>query len=116
MPFGGAHDNIEPRLRAREARPPAWAAAGLTALLLASGFGRRRYQEAARRRLSARGEVPPQATSRHERARGRLAQTPSEIPLNAWKGIRGPVHRNISDAPILQNPAVRTFSPSPPPS
>src|SRR5258708_2494362 len=109
MPSGGAHDNIEPGLRAREARPPAWAAAGLTAVLLASGLGRRRYQEAGRRRLSARGEVPPQATSRHERARGRLAKTPSEIPLKGWKDILVRVYRNISNDRIVEIAAGVTF-------
>src|SRR5258708_19702152 len=109
MPFGGAPHNREPRLRAREARPPAWAAAGLTAVLLASGLGRRRYQEAGRRRLSARGEVPPQATARHERSRGRLAKRPSEIPLKGWKDILVGVYRNVSTDRIVEIAAGVTF-------
>src|SRR5438874_721661 len=79
-------------------RAPIWPI-GLTALLVASGFGRRPY--AAPEPTGARGDVND--------GRGRSATTPSEIPARGWKDIVLRVYEGISEDRILANAAAVTF-------
>src|SRR5947207_3137124 len=79
-------------------RAPIWPI-GLTALLVASGFGRRPY--AAPEPTGARGDVND--------GRGRSATTPSDIPARGWKDILLRVYEGISEDRILANAAAVTF-------
>jgi membrane protein len=83
----------------------------LTAALLASGFSRRRRARWGDHSRLRRGdaEVPPQAASRPERERGRLAKSPTEIPLKGWKDIILRVYRNITEDRIVAIAAGVTF-------
>src|SRR5258708_11624991 len=78
---------------------PLWAI-GLSVLLIASGFARRRAREAS----PARGD-----RSQTETGRGRSAETPSQIPAAGWKDILLRVYRGISENRILLVAAGVTF-------
>lgn len=83
----------------RPERPPLWTI-GLSAFLVAVGFGRRRSQ------------APVRAKDRSEQfddGRGRAATAPSEIPARGWKDIVLRVYEGISDDRILANSAAVTF-------
>jgi membrane protein len=73
---------------------------GLTALLVASGFGRRQPYASSR------------STGTHrvsDDGRGRSATSPSEIPARGWKDILLRVYEGISEDRILANAAAVTF-------
>src|SRR5438046_2159148 len=72
---------------------------GLTALLVASGFGRRPY--AAPQPTGTRGGA--------QDGRGRSATSPLEIPARGWKDILLRVYEGISEDRILANAAAVTF-------
>jgi membrane protein len=80
-------------------RAPLWAIV-LSALLIASGFTRRRS-----------GDARPARDDRTqgETGRGRSAETPSEIPALGWKDILWRVYRGISENRILLVAAGVTF-------
>jgi len=78
---------------------PLWAI-GLSALLIAIGFARRRAGDAS----PASGD-----RSQSETGRGRSAETPSEIPASGWKDILLRVYRGISENRILLVAAGVTF-------
>jgi membrane protein len=78
---------------------PLWAI-GLSALLIAIGFARRRAGYAS----PASGD-----RSQSETGRGRSAETPSEIPASGWKDILLRVYRGISENRILLVAAGVTF-------
>jgi len=80
-------------------RAPLWAI-GLSALLIAIGFARRRSGDAS----PASGD-----RSQSETGRGRSAETPSEIPALGWKDILWRVYRGISENRILLVAAGVTF-------
>ena len=80
-------------------RAPLWAI-GLSLLLIAFGFGRRRAGDSS----PARGD-----RSQGETGRGRSADTPSEIPALGWKDIILRVYRGISENRILLVSAGVTF-------
>src|SRR5271168_1654805 len=80
-------------------RPPLWAI-GLSVLLIAIGFARRRAGEAS----PASGDC-----RQGETGRGRSAETPSEIPARGWKDILWRVYRGISENRILLVAAGVTF-------
>src|SRR5437763_1014885 len=65
---------------------------GLSALLIAFGFTRRRSGDAS----PARGD-----RTQGETGRGRSAETPSEIPAPGWKDVLLRVYRGISQNRIL---------------
>lgn len=79
-----------------------WVSTGVTALLLAGGFARRR-------RAAHRGELSSAIPSTdggggqtfEDGHRGRFARTPSEIPARGWKDILLRVYKNISEDRIL---------------
>jgi len=73
---------------------------GLTALLIALGFARRRS-----------GDAGPATGDRRslETGRGRSAETPSQIPARGWKDILLRVYHGISDNRILLVAAGVTF-------
>jgi len=107
MPFGDP--GHEPAFRSAPRSAPPWIGAGLTVLLLAGGFSRRRYHQAMRRQFSTRGEVPSRVTSPQEASRGRLARTPSEIPAKGWKDILLRVYRSVSEDRIVEIAAGVTY-------
>jgi membrane protein len=78
-------------------RMPIWPI-GLTALLVASGFGRRPY-----------AAPPPTGTGAADDGRGRSATSPSEIPARGWKDILLRVYEGIFEDRILPNAAAVTF-------
>src|SRR5216684_2868203 len=78
---------------------PFWAV-GLTALLIALGFSRRRSGDAS----PATGDPRPL-----EAGRGRSAETPSQIPARGWKDILLRVYHGISENRILLVAAGITF-------
>jgi membrane protein len=78
---------------------PLWAI-GLSVLLMAFVFARRRSGDAS----SVRGE-----DRQAETGRGRSADTPSEIPVPGWKDIILRVYRGISENRILLVAAGVTF-------
>src|ERR1700720_2935402 len=80
-------------------RAPLWAI-GLSALLIAFGFTRRRSGDA----RPARDD-----RSQSETGRGRSAEAPSEIPASGWKDILLRVYRGISENRILLVAAGVTF-------
>jgi membrane protein len=80
-------------------RPPLWEI-GLTALLVAVGFGRRSCEAPATAR-SDRDQL--------ESGRGRSATRPSEIPARGWKDVLLRVYEGISEDRILANAAAVTF-------
>jgi membrane protein len=98
MSVGDLHREEAPG-RARSGRPPLWTI-GLSALLVALGFGPRRSEAPS----SAGGEREPL-----EDGRGRSAGAPSEIPVRGWKDIVLRVYEGISDDRILANAAAVTF-------
>jgi membrane protein len=65
---------------------------GLSALLIAFGFARRRSEDAS----PATGD-----RRQSEAARGRSAETPSQIPARGWKDILLRVYHGISEDRIL---------------
>jgi membrane protein len=73
---------------------------GLSALLIALGFARRRSGDAS----PATGDRRPL-----EAGRGRTAETPSQIPARGWKDILLRVHHGISENRILLVAAGVTF-------
>jgi membrane protein len=73
---------------------------GLSALLIALGFARRRSGDAS----PATGDRRPL-----EAGRGRSAETPSQIPARGWKDILLRVYHGISDNRILLVAAGVTF-------
>lgn len=79
-------------------RTPLWVI-GLSALLIAGGFGPRSSQE----------KLHPEGHEAHESGRGRSANTPSEIPAPGWKDILIRVYRGISEDRILLVAAGVTF-------
>ncbi len=87
---------VEPR---RSERPPLWII-GMSALLVALGFGPRRSKAWP----AARGE-----REKFEDGRGRSATAPSEIPARGWKDIVLRVYEGIPDDRILANAAAVTF-------
>jgi membrane protein len=78
---------------------PRWAI-GLSALLIAFGFARRRAGDVS----SARGD-----RRQGETGRGRSAEAPSEIPAAGWKDILLRLYRGISENRILLVAAGVTF-------
>jgi membrane protein len=80
-------------------RPPLWAI-GLSALLVARGFGPRPSEAPS----SLRGE-----RERLDNGRGPSARAPSEIPTRGWKDIVLRVYEGISEDRILANAAAVTF-------
>jgi membrane protein len=78
---------------------PLWAI-GLSALLIALGFARRRS-----------GDASPATGDRRslEAGRGRSAETPSQIPARGWKDILLRVYHGISENRILLVAAGVTF-------
>jgi membrane protein len=78
---------------------PLWAI-GLSAVLIAIGFGRRQSNA-----TSAAGED----SSRDQSGRGRSADTPSQIPARGWKDILLRVYNGISENRILLVAAGVTF-------
>src|ERR1700732_4818151 len=80
-------------------RAPLWAI-GLSALLIAFGFTRRRS-----------GDARPASDDRTQgdTGRGRSAETPAEIPAPEWKDILWRVYRGISENRILLVAAGVTF-------
>lgn len=105
MAFRGAHDDtVEPRLRATaRARPPSWGTAALTAALLVSGFSRHRAPAPSWHERQLRLGLSD------EQARGRYADSPSEIPTLGWKDILIRVYRNLLDDRIIALAAGVTF-------
>jgi membrane protein len=81
---------------ARPGREPLWAIA-MSAVLLASGFSRRRSGD--------RGVTRPVLEDR----RGRFAGKPSEIPPAGWKDILLRVYNGIEEDRILANAAGVTY-------
>src|SRR3954471_24532224 len=79
-------------------RTPLWVI-GLSALLIAGGFGQRSSQE----------KVHREGNEAHESGRGRSANAPSEIPVSGWKDILLRVYRGISEDRILLVAAGVTF-------
>jgi membrane protein len=79
-------------------REPLWAI-GLTAALMASGLARRPVD-----RPSNRNDY-----ARLDGRRGRLSESPSEIPARGWKDILWRVYDGISEDRILANAAGVTF-------
>jgi membrane protein len=79
--------------------PPLWAI-GLSVLLIAVGFARRRSGDAS----PATGDRKPL-----EAGRGRSAETPSQIPVRGWKDIFLRVYHSISENRILLVAAGVTF-------
>jgi len=73
---------------------------GLSALLIASGFARRRSRDPS---------VAPDNRRPVEAGRGRSAETPSEIPARGWKDILLRVYHGISENRILLVAAGVTF-------
>jgi membrane protein len=86
--------------RAQSNPVPLWPIA-LTALLVASGFGRR---PSASQRSATTVD-----SAQLEDGRGRSATTPSEIPARGWKDIVLRAYEGISDDRILANAAAVTF-------
>ena len=84
-------------------RPPLWSI-GVTALLLATGFGARPNPSPVRDH--AQGTTGGRAANE---GRGRSATTPTEIPAKGWKDIVLRVYRGISDDRILANAAGVVF-------
>jgi membrane protein len=84
---------------AQSGRVPLWVI-GLSALLIAHGFTRRRSGDASPVR-GDRGSL--------EVGRGRSAETPSQIPARGWKDILLRVYRGISENRILLVAAGVTF-------
>jgi len=80
-------------------RAPLWAI-GLSVLLIALGFARRRSADAS----PATGDRKPL-----EVGRGRSAETPSQIPVRGWKDILLRVYHGISENRILLVAAGVTF-------
>ena len=78
---------------------PVWAI-GLSVLLIALGFARRRSGDAS----PATGDRKPL-----EAGRGRSAETPSQIPVRGWKDIFLRVYHAISENRILLVAAGVTF-------
>jgi membrane protein len=78
---------------------PLWAI-GLSGLLIAIGFARRRAGDAS----PASGD-----RSQSETGRGRSAEAPSEIPASGWRDILLRVYRGISENRILLVAAGVTF-------
>ena len=78
---------------------PLWAI-GLSVLLIALGFARRRSGDAS----PATGDRKPL-----EAGRGRSAETPSQIPARGWKDILLRVYHGISENRILLVAAGVTF-------
>jgi membrane protein len=72
---------------------------GLSALLIAGGFGPRWSQK----------KVHREGNEAYESGRGRSANTPSEIPAPGWKDILLRVYRGISEHRILLVAAGVTF-------
>lgn len=105
MAFRGAHDDtVEPHLRsAARLRQPTWATAALTAALLLSGFSRHRAPAASWHERQLRLGISD------EQARGRYADTPSDIPTLGWKDILIRAFRNIADDRIIALAAGVTF-------
>ena len=83
----------------RPDRPPLWTI-GLSAFLVAVGFGRRRSQAPVRAK---------DGSEQFDDGRGRSATAPSEIPARGWKDIVLRVYEGISDDRILANSAAVTF-------
>jgi membrane protein len=81
-------------------RPPLWSI-GVTALLVAAGFGKHAGGGLTHRTGEGR--------SRMEDGHGRSATTPSEIPVRGWKDILWRVYDGISEDRILANAAAVTF-------
>jgi membrane protein len=79
-------------------RTPLWVI-GLSALLIAGGFGQRSSQE----------KVHREGNEADESGRGRSANAPSEIPASGWKDILLRVYRGISEDRILLVAAGVTF-------
>ena len=79
-------------------REPLWAI-GLTALLVATGLAQRPVTAS-----SNRGDY-----AQFDTGRGRLAESPSEIPARGWKDILLRVYDGISEDRILANAAGVTF-------
>jgi membrane protein len=80
------------------AQTPLWVI-GLSALLIAGGFGPRSSQE----------KMHPERNEARESGRGRSADTPSEIPAPGWKDILVRVYHGISENRILLVAAGVTF-------
>jgi membrane protein len=81
-----------------DAREPAWII-GLSAALVATGFGRR----------SADVDEPSRSDRARLDGRGRPAEGPSKIPARGWKDIFLRVYDGISEDRILANAAGVTF-------
>src|SRR5215469_6116644 len=80
-------------------REPSWAI-GLAALLVATGLNRR---------VPDRSSDPSDQAQQLDAARGRLAESPSQIPVRGWKDILWRVYNGISEDRILANAAGVTY-------
>jgi membrane protein len=98
MSIGDFQQGVTGGLTRRE-RPPLWTI-GLSAFLVAVGFGRRRSQASLRAK---------DRSEQFDDGRGRSATAPSEIPARGWKDIVLRVYEGISDDRILANSAAVTF-------
>ena len=83
-------------------RPPLWGIA-LTAILVTAGFGPRRFSA-----LPSRRRIEPGPAILDE-GRGRLADTPSEIPARGWKDILWRAYQNIGEHRVVALAAGVTF-------
>jgi membrane protein len=92
MAFAGTHGTEDRHLPHRGKPANRWLAAGVAALLLFGGFGRRPgSQQEAARAASTPGE------GEASRAHGRLAKAPSEIPARGWRDILVRVYHKFSE-------------------
>jgi len=98
MSTSNMHRSASARVTSSE-HAPLWAI-GLSALLIAFGFARRRS-----------GDASPATGDRRslEVGRGRSAERPSQIPARGWKDILLRVYHGISDNRILLVAAGVTF-------
>src|SRR5438552_975132 len=96
MSIDEAHRTAEAPMHAE--REPLWAI-GLSALLVATGLGRRLTDGYSG--LADHAEL--------DARRGRFAEGPSEIPARGWKDILIRVYEGISEDRILANAAGVTF-------
>lgn len=98
MSTSEVHRSATAGVTSSEQAPP-WAI-GLSVLLIALGFARRRSGDAS----SATRDLGPL-----EAGRGRSAETPSQIPARGWKDILLRVYHGISEDRILLVAAGVTF-------
>ncbi|MBV8538034.1 MAG: YihY/virulence factor BrkB family protein [Alphaproteobacteria bacterium] len=100
MASRGPRDDLEPHLRgAKRDGPGPWLSTGITAALLLSGVVRKRAR-------SRRGLAPGLTEFR---ARGRFADSPSQIPYLGWRDIVIRVYKGLGEDRIISLGAGVTF-------